>query len=145
MATRLARVAATVGAAGALAVGSLLVGSPAMAGPNCPSGYHCVMRDDINDDQYHDYFNSDANFTNDSFANGGGGVNDNVSAASNSSTGGYESHYYYNINYGSFAFCVNPGSYAGGLWGDGVAGNGVGLNDEVSSLLLRGTTSISCF
>lgn len=139
------RLMAGVAAAGAIVLGGLMVASPAQAGPNCPSGYHCVMQDDLYDNQYHDYYYSDPNFTDDYFSNGGTVVNDNTSAASNSAIGSYESHYYYDINYNNFAFCVNPGSYVAGLWSDGVAGNGVGLNDEVSSIRERGTTSISCF
>lgn len=145
MSRSLTRSVAVLGMAGAVAMAGVPVAAPALAGPNCPSGYHCVMKDNIDDNQVHDYYSSDSNFTNDYFTDDGGNVNDNVSAASNSSTGGYESHYYYNIGYGTFAFCVNPGSYVAGLWDDGKKGNGTGLNDEVSSLKLRPTTSVSCF
>ncbi|WP_416962241.1 hypothetical protein [Streptomyces sp. Agncl-13] len=134
----IARVATAVGSVGAIVLGGILAGSPASADVNCVAGYHCVMKDDLYDDQYHDYFNSDSNFTNDSFSNGGGVVNDNVSAASNYSTGNYESHFYVDINYGTFLFCVNPGSETGTYLP-------ASMNDRASSLLLRGRTTISCF
>jgi hypothetical protein len=110
--------------------------APASAGPNCASGYHCVFYAALGSSS-HSYFNSDSNFTNDYFSNGAV-VNDNVWAASNSSTGGYESHYYRDINYGGgLVFCVNPGSYVTEL--------PTSQKDVISSLLLRGTTSISCY
>lgn len=67
----------------------------------------------------------------------GQNVNDNTESASNSSTGGYESHYYLNINYDTFLFCVNPGSYVEYLPS--------GQANLASSLQLTGTTSISCY
>jgi hypothetical protein len=139
------RVAAAVGVLGLVTAGGVLVGAPAFAGPNCPAGYHCVMRDSISDNHRHAYFNSDNNFTDDAFTNGGGVVNDNVSAASNSSTGGFESWYYYDAGYVRFAFCVNPGSSVASLPDDGHKGNGIGLNDEVSSLKLHPSSTTSCY
>lgn len=131
------RIVAAVGSAGVLVLGGVLAASPAAAGPNCPSGYVCVMKDNLNDNKRHDYLHSDNDFRNDYFSNGGGVVNGNVSAASNSSTQGWESHFYEDIGYQKFLFCVNPGSYVNIL--------PPGVNDHASSMLLRGTTTISCF
>jgi hypothetical protein len=120
----------------------------APAGPYCDPGYHCVFISVLGSAQ-HPYFNSDNDFTNDTFNNNVSSVvNDNVWSASNSSTGGYESHYYYGTGYtGGLVFCVNPGSSVQytQLTDDGIPGNGVGQRDEVSSLRLRGTTTIRCF
>lgn len=124
----------------------VLTASPASAGPNCPNGNHCVFLAGIGSDQ-HNYFNSDTNFTNDYFNSTGHVVNDFVWAASNSSTGGYASWYWYNINYGGGAvFCVKPGHSvnADQLSDDGVDGNGIGQRDEASSLSLR-TSTAGCF
>ncbi|MFD7168290.1 hypothetical protein [Streptomyces violascens] len=128
--------------AAAVVTGMTVSAAPASAGPNCAAGYHCVFYTGLNSAR-HSYFNSDANFTNDTFnqVSGGAGygqnVNDNVESASNSSTGGYESHYYLNINYNSFLFCVNPGSYVEYLPS--------GQANEASSLQLTGTTSTHCY
>lgn len=136
--TRLTRrMVAVLGVMTAATVIVASIGVPAMAGPNCPAGYHCVMKDNISDSERHDYFNSDPDFTNDVFRGGTIVVNDRVSAASNSSTAGYESHYYRHVGYRDFLFCVNPNSYVTNL--------PTGVNDQASSLLLRPTTPISCF
>ncbi|GGS99873.1 hypothetical protein [Streptomyces chromofuscus] len=130
-------------AAMAAAAGLLATAAPASAGPNCASGYHCVFYLGINDSARHSYFNSDSNFSGDTFnqlttrSGGGLSVNDNTVSASNSSTGGYESHYYYNSGYSGFLFCVNPGSYVDYLPS--------ALQNRASSLQLRGTTTISCY
>ncbi|MFJ4467083.1 hypothetical protein ACIP2X_06095 [Streptomyces sp. NPDC089424] len=130
-------------AAMAASAGLLATAAPASAGPNCASGYHCVFYLGINDSARHSYFNSDSNFAGDTFnqlttrSGGGQGVNDNTVSASNSSTGGYESHYYVNSGYSGFLFCVNPGSYVDYLPGS--------QQNTASSLQLRGTTSISCY
>ncbi|MER6469763.1 peptidase inhibitor family I36 protein [Streptomyces collinus] len=126
--------------------GSTLLAEPASAGDSCSSGYHCVFYLDIGSSK-HSYFDSDSNFTNDTFGNGAV-VNDNVESASNSSTGGYESHYYYDINYGGgLVFCVNPGHtvHNSQLSDDGVPGNGAFQWNEASSLKLRPTTTIRCY
>ncbi|MEU5261591.1 hypothetical protein [Amycolatopsis sp. NPDC021455] len=140
------RAAIGLGLVGATAAASLVAAAPANAGPYCAAGYHCVFITSLGSAQ-HSYFNSDTNFTDDYFTNGSN-VNDNVWSASNSSTGGYESHYYYDINYGGgLVFCVNPGhavEYTQ-LTTDGIAGNHAGQRDEASSLRLRPTTPISCF
>jgi hypothetical protein len=122
---------------------SAIFAAPASAGTNCSAGYHCVFYSDL-DGAKHSYFGSDSNFSNDTFneygVSGSGygeTVNDNVWAASNSSTGGYESHYYLNANYDHFLFCVNPGSEVNTV--------SVSERDQASSLLLRGTTSIHCY
>ncbi len=138
--------AAVAGATALLVGGGIATASTASAGPSCPSGYHCLFEGSIGS-SVHNYFNSDADFTNDVFSSGHN-VNDNSWSASNSSTGGYESHYYYDTNYqGGLVFCVNPGSYVSHdrLTDDFVDGNHVGQRDEASSLQLTGTTSVSCF
>jgi len=109
--------AATAGLAAALAVGGVVTASPASAGTNCAGGYHCVFWSSFSSAR-HSYFNSDSNFTNDTFndttygsSGSGTTVNDNAWSASNSSTGGYYSRYYLDINYGGgMVFCVKPGS-----------------------------------
>jgi hypothetical protein len=118
---------------------------PATSGAYCDTGHHCVFYQWLGSSRKM-YFNSDPDFTNDRFPNGAI-VNDNVWSASNSSTGGYESHYYYGTyNSGGLVFCVNPGmsvEYTM-LTDDGVDGNGIGQRDEASSLQLRPTTTIRC-
>jgi hypothetical protein len=141
------RLSAGLGVLAAVTATAVGTAAPASAGPNCPSGNHCVFFTTIAANIRHDYFNSDGNFTNDTFSNDAT-VNDNVWAASNSSTGGFESHYYYDINNsGGLIFCVNPGHSvdANQLSTDGIPGNHVGQRDEASSLRLRPTTTISCF
>jgi hypothetical protein len=144
--TMFRRAAIGVGLAGAVAAASLVAAVPANAGPFCNAGFHCVFVTALGSSQ-HAYFNSDPNFTDDTFGSGFI-VNDNVWSASNSSTGGFESHYYYDINNGGgLVFCVNPGhavEYTQ-LTTDGVPGNHVAQRDEVSSLRLRPTTPIPCF
>jgi len=117
-----------------------VVVTPASAGANCASGYHCVFYTTV-DSSKHSYFNSDPDFWNDFFSGGNGTgsgqrVFNNVWAASNSSTSGYESHYYTNTYYTGFLWCVNPG--------DTVYELPASLKDAASSMRLRGTTSISC-
>lgn len=114
--------------------------TPASAGANCANGNHCVFWSNVNSSK-HSYFNSDRDFWDDFFSGGNGAGNgervfNNVWAASNSSTGGYESHYYTNTDYTGFLFCVNPG--------DTVYELPSHLKDAASSMRLRGTTSISC-
>ncbi|WP_157863459.1 hypothetical protein [Streptomyces sp. Root431] len=140
------KVAAVAGATALLVGGGIATASTASAGPNCPSGYHCLFEGSIGT-PVHNYFNSDADFRDDAFYPSGALVNDNSWSASNSSNGGYESHYYKDPGYQNFNFCVNPGSYVthDRLEDDGYNGNGVGQRDESSSLLVRGTTSVSCF
>ncbi|MCX4980610.1 peptidase inhibitor family I36 protein [Streptomyces sp. NBC_00572] len=120
----------------------------AAEGPECDAGYHCAFYLYVFGGASHQYFNSDANFTNDTFDvhnqfegyGYGQGVNDRVSGASNSSTGGYESHYYRDINYGGgLAFCVNPGSSVSST---SMSSSQINV---ASSLLLRPTTSVHCY
>ncbi len=111
------RLAAALGLAASVAVGGAVLATPASAGTNCAGGYHCVFWTGYGSAE-HAYFNSDSNFTNDTFnkttygsAGSGQNVNDEVYSASNSSTGGYYSEYYVNSNYGGgVSFCVKPGS-----------------------------------
>ncbi|MEU1179532.1 hypothetical protein ABZ464_18105 [Streptomyces sp. NPDC005820] len=148
------KAAVVAGLAAMVAAGGVVAASPASAGPNCDSGNHCVFFTDINSSK-HQYFNTDPDFGNDTFGNGVT-VSNQVWSASNSTTGGYESHYY---NYtgtdwdaNGFLFCVNPGHYANSHFGDGGTdsrANGAPLPDylrnKASSLRLRGTTSIDCY
>ncbi|GAA3841527.1 hypothetical protein ACFS5L_16930 [Streptomyces phyllanthi] len=133
------------------AAGTLLGAAPASASDNCSSGYHCVFWTDIYNSARHSYFDTDTNFSNDTFnqlsgqSGYGSTVNNNSIAASNNSNSGYESHFYdsYSSSSGwldaNRLFCVNPGSEAyqseipSSLW------------NRASALRLRGTTSISCF
>ncbi|RSM79995.1 hypothetical protein DMH04_30820 [Kibdelosporangium aridum] len=115
-------------------------------GPFCDAGYHCVFFFNLGSAR-HSYFNTDDNFTNDVFDNHFN-VNDNIASASNSSTGGYESHYYYDVGFqGGLVFCVNPGGAVDSheLTTDGIRNNHVAQQDEASSLRLRPTTTIPCF
>ncbi|MFH9721872.1 hypothetical protein ACH4M4_02750 [Streptomyces sp. NPDC017254] len=147
MATGLRKKAAIVAATTALLVGGgVVTATSASAGYMCGAGYHCAYWGNLGDSGSHDFYNSDTNFTNDYFndnnpAPGSGEVvNDNVSSASNSSTGGYESHYYRDINYGGgLLFCVNPGSqvFMGSL--------SAAQRDSASSLQLRPSTTVHCF
>ncbi|MEU7021712.1 hypothetical protein ABZ990_13770 [Streptomyces sp. NPDC046203] len=142
------KAAAVAGATALLLGGGLAAATTASAGPNCAAGYHCVFWSELGSSWGHAFYNSDPDFTDNKFDGTVTTINDNVSAASNSSTGGYESHYYYDVNYGGgLVFCVNPGSAVNynQLSSDNVRGNHVGQRDEASSLLMRPTTSISCF
>ncbi|MFF9394394.1 hypothetical protein [Streptomyces griseoluteus] len=143
MISRAGRLGAALGVAAVLAATGAVFASPATASTNCPSGYHCLFYNSL-ESAKHKYFDSDSNFADDTFNDRGGNgygygqtVNDNSWAASNSSTGGYESHYYANSNYSSFLFCVNPGSEVNAV--------STSQKDKASSLRLRGTTSISCY
>ncbi|MFG3345092.1 hypothetical protein ACGF1Z_08490 [Streptomyces sp. NPDC048018] len=139
--------AAAVAVSTALLVGGgIAAASSAAAGYMCDPGYHCVYWGDLGDSASHSYYNSDNNFTDDYFnenagtAGYGSVVNDKVWSASNSSTGGYESHYYRDIGYqGGLLFCVNPGSEAFGAeladW----------QRNQASSLKLLPSTTVRCF
>ena len=117
-----------------------VVVTPASAGVNCQSGYHCVFYTTV-DSSKHSFFNSDRDFW-DNFFSGGNGIGNgqrvfnNVWAASNSSNSGYESHYYTNVDYTGFLFCVNPG--------DTVYELPASLKDAASSMRLRPGTPIAC-
>ncbi|MBQ0865865.1 hypothetical protein ACH4RA_26700 [Streptomyces smyrnaeus] len=119
--------------------GLLFGAGTAAAGDYCAPGYHCVFEYDLGSSRY-SFFNTDPDFRNNYFSDGTS-VHNNVWAASNSSTGGYESHYYTGVgtDWGGFLFCVNPGdevSHAQLSARD--------LDDRASSLRLRGTTSVRC-
>ncbi|MEV7279583.1 hypothetical protein [Streptomyces sp. NPDC093111] len=147
MTTGLRRKAAAVAATTALLVGGgVAAATQASAGYMCGAGYHCVYWGNLGDSAAHDFYNSDRNFTDDTFdknpGTGGYGqnVNDALWSASNSSTGGYESHYYRDINYGGgLLFCVNPGSE---VFGSQLSD---GQRNAASSLELRPSTTIRCF
>ncbi|XKK60601.1 hypothetical protein HFP71_33240 [Streptomyces sp. ARC32] len=131
--TALAAVAASAGAV-------VITAAPASAGANCASGYHCIFEFDVNDGSKYSFFNTDSDFRNNYYPSGYS-VHNNSWAASNSSTGGYESHYYTGVgtDWGGFLFCVNPGStvYESELPDS--------LEDRASSLRLRGTTQVRCY
>jgi hypothetical protein len=153
------RLATVAGLTALVAVGGGIAAAPAMAGPNCDRGNHCVFWMDINTAR-HSYFNTDRDFTDDTFNQANGDnrglnarVDSNVWSASNSSTGGFESHYYDNVGGSGFLFCVNPGHYVNTHLGDGNPPPGtpngaplaVSLRDRASALVLRGTTPIDCY
>ncbi|MFE7765214.1 hypothetical protein [Streptomyces sp. NPDC057438] len=129
----------------AASAGLLLGASPASAGPRCSSGNHCVFYAGLDFSARHSYFDTDTDFRNDTFnqltdlPGARQVVHNNVVSASNSSTGGYESHYYTGIgsDWEGYLFCVNPGSYVDVLPG--------ALQNRASSLRLRGSTTTSCF
>ncbi|MEU7023612.1 hypothetical protein ABZ990_23545 [Streptomyces sp. NPDC046203] len=140
------KTAAVVTATALLVGAGIATAGTAAAGYMCKDGYHCAYWAGIGDSGAHNYYNSDPNFTDDYFTDNyptpgsGENVNDNVRAASNSSTGGYESHYYRDINYGGgLLFCVNPGSQVN--YGRLTASQ----EAQASSLLLRPSTTIKCF
>ncbi|SED48563.1 hypothetical protein [Streptomyces sp. TLI_105] len=135
------RIASVLGATALLMGGAVATAGPAAAGTDCAAGYHCVFWVGFGTAK-HSYFNSDADFTDDYFDGGGSPVvvNDRVWAASNSSTSGYESHYYKDINYGGgLLFCVNPGSQVDSSRLEAWQGG------QASSLKLRPSTTIPCF
>ncbi|WOX24634.1 peptidase inhibitor family I36 protein [Streptomyces solicathayae] len=142
------RAAALVGATALLVGGGIATAGPAAADYMCDPGYHCLYWGGyIGDSASHDYYNSDADFRNDTFntnpGTGGYGqtVDDNVSSVSNASTGGYETHLYRDPGYaGGLLFCVNPGSEA---WGADLAD--FTQEDQASSMKLRPSTTIHCF
>ncbi|MER5205240.1 hypothetical protein [Streptomyces sp. NPDC002825] len=144
------RTAAVLGATALIVAGGVATALPASAGPNCPSGYHCVFSASIANNNKHAFFSSDIDFRNDYFDVYGNVVNDDVHAASNSSNSGYESHYYRDLNYGGgLLFCVNPGSSVDSwqLPDDGIDGNSDSDSKagEATSLRVRSTTTIPCF
>jgi hypothetical protein len=132
--SRLTRFAVVSGVTAAVAAGSVVAASPASAHPTCDPGFHCQFFTFLGSSR-HQEFNSDGNLSDDFFDNGAV-VNNNSWAASNSSTGGFESHYYDGFNNtGAFLFCINPGN------GANVP---VSLRDRASSLRLRPRTSVVC-
>ncbi|MFE6098942.1 peptidase inhibitor family I36 protein [Streptomyces laurentii] len=134
------RIASLAGATALLLAGGVATAGQAAAGASCPSGYHCVFQGSVGSIGHKSFFNSDTDFTNDYWEDTGGPVNDQVMAASNSSNGGYESHYYRDVNYGGgLLFCVNPGSQVNWDQLDWTQRN------QASSLRLRPTTTIPCF
>ncbi|MFE4591039.1 peptidase inhibitor family I36 protein [Streptomyces laurentii] len=134
------RIASLAGATALLLAGGVATAGQAAAGASCPSGYHCVFQGSVGGIGHKSFFNSDADFTDDYWEDTGESVNDQVMAASNSSNGGYESHYYKDINYGGgLLFCVNPGSQVNWDQLDWTQRN------KASSLRLRPTTTIPCF
>jgi len=126
--------------AGIVLAGSALAATPAVAGENCSPGYHCLFFSSTASSK-HQYFDSVDNFNGDTFSGGNGSgagyaVDNNSWAASNSSTGNRESHYYDGANHSGFLFCVNPGATVHSL--------PTNLRDRASSLQLRPRTSVVC-
>lgn len=112
----------------------------AVAGVNCSSGFHCLFFSDVNSSK-HQYFDSVDHFIGDTFSGGNGvgagdPVDNNSWAASNSSTGNRESHWYDGQFHSGFLFCVNPGATVHSL--------PTNLRDRVSSLRLMPRTSVRC-
>lgn len=110
-----------------------LATAPAVAASGCGAGHVCVYNAS---GSVHSYFSSDPDLANDLYADGSV-VKNNVASVTNSSSGGYESHFYRNSNYNGFQFCVNPGSEVDNLPS--------GTGNRVGSLLLRTGTSVSCY
>jgi hypothetical protein len=109
-------------------------------GVNCDPGNHCLFYTDVNSSK-HQYFDSVDHFHGDTFSGGDGwgagqAVDNNSWAASNSSTGNRESHWYDGEFQSGFLFCVNPGATVHELPDN--------LKDRVSSLRLRPRTSVRC-
>jgi hypothetical protein len=113
------RLATALGLAALTATAGAVFATPASASTNCAAGYHCVMYNNVTG------------------LGLGQGVNDNSASASNSSTGGYESHFYLHRDYDTFLFCVNPGSEVNILPS--------GQRNQASSLLLRPRTTVPCY
>lgn len=112
---------------------------PSAAGINCRDGYHCLFFSSVNSSK-HEYFDSVDHFNGDRFSGGNGSgdgalVDNNSWAASNSSTGNRESHWYDGQFHSGFLFCVNPGATVHDLGA---------FRDRVSSLRLRPRTSVRC-
>ncbi|HEU5472932.1 MAG TPA: hypothetical protein VFV67_19990 [Actinophytocola sp.] len=113
---------------------------PTVAGANCSNGFHCLFFFDVFSSKKQ-YFDSVDHFRNDTFGGGDGfgagqPVNNNAWAASNSSTGNRESHYYDGEFHSGFLFCVNPGATVNSLPSN--------LRERASSLRLRPRTSVVC-
>ncbi|MEU4253699.1 hypothetical protein AB0F15_40535 [Amycolatopsis sp. NPDC026612] len=126
--------------AGLVLAGSAVAAAPAVAGENCSPGNHCLFFSSVASSK-HQYFDSVDNFNGDTFSGGNGvgagdPVDNNSWAASNSSTGNRESHYYDGANHSGFLFCVNPGATVHSL--------PTNLRDRASSLQLRPRTSVVC-
>jgi len=127
------------------AASAVVLAAPASAGTACSAGYHCIFYLGF-DSAKHSFFDNDSNFAGNTFnqtgSNGGSAglgysADDNTVSASNSSTGGYESHYYANSGYTNFIFCVNPGSEVDYI--------PTSLQNRASSLKLWGTTPVNCY
>jgi hypothetical protein len=153
----LVRGAGAAGAVIALATAGTAIAGPAAADPSCPDGHHCVFYSTVGAAR-HNYFSGDRDFRGDAWylSNGNqhgsalpnlGDVDNSVWSASNSSTGGYRSVYWYGYNYSNYLFCVNPGGRVEHteLSDDGVDGNYAGQRDEAGSLSLQSGSSGSCF
>ncbi|MFS8099191.1 hypothetical protein LFM09_18860 [Lentzea alba] len=113
---------------------------PSVAGVNCRNGFHCLFYTDVASSKF-EYFDSVDHFNGNRFSGGNGDgagepVDNNSWAASNSSTGNRESHWYDGQFHSGFLFCVNPGATVHELPDN--------LKDRVSSLRLRPRTSVRC-
>src|SRR5262249_41575552 len=144
------RLVTVLGAVAMAVAGGVVFATPASAGTHCESGYHCVFWNDNFTGARHRDFNTDANFTDDTvndttFGTDGDKqvVNDNSWSVSNSTSGGYYSKYYQDINYGGqMLFCLQPGHSLSGL--QNRFKNGVPYSD-VSSFRLTSVNPGGCF
>ncbi|MET8452810.1 hypothetical protein [Streptomyces sp. NPDC005209] len=64
------KMAITAGVAAMIATSAVVLAEPASASTECSSGYHCVFWNGY-DSAKHSYYNSDADFTNDTFNQSG--------------------------------------------------------------------------
>lgn len=124
---------------GAAAEAKTASSGPQAAGVNCRDGYHCLFFSSVSSSKK-EYFDSVDHFNGDTFSGGNGSgagrpVDNNSWAASNSSTGNRESHWYDGQYHSGFLFCVNPGATVHDLGT---------FRDKVSSLRLRPRTSVRC-
>lgn len=113
---------------------------PVAAGVNCDRGYHCLFWTTVHSSKKQ-YFDSVNHFDGDTFSGGNGNgsgsrVDNNSLAASNSSSGNRESHWYDGRFHTGGHFCVNPGATVHDLGED--------YGNWVSSLRLRPRTSERC-
>ena len=113
---------------------------PSAAGVNCDRGNHCLFYTTVNSSKKQ-YYDSVDHFNGDTFSGGDGTgdtrpVDNNSYAASNSSTGNRESHWYDGQYHSGFLFCVNPGQTVHWMPAE--------FRNKVSSLRLRPRTSVRC-
>ncbi|GAA0495541.1 hypothetical protein Ade02nite_18490 [Paractinoplanes deccanensis] len=118
-----------------IVAGVLVPATPALADSSCGSGFHCGWDIGFSTGKVA-FFNSDADFRDNTF-NTGVSVDNNIKSAKNRTSSNYVSLYLYEPNWeGDVAFCVNPGSQVENLPDIGQPGDGLGQANEASSLLL---------
>lgn len=119
---------------GLVSAGGVVMAPPAVAGVNCPAGYHCLFESGLASSR-HAVIGSDPDLGDNTYDNGHT-VDNNSGAASNSSATNQQTHYYDQPGYLGFLFCVNPGST--------VASLGPQATDRISSVQAQPRTSIRC-